>query len=650
MNGEDFKGYDPSRIAEVYEEGFTRRVIFGALFVGLVMLPGSIYLGLIIGQTLGAAAEWVTIILLTEIARRSFKTLKRQEVFILWYVAGAVAVGMVLWGVSGGPFTGLIWNQYLVQSPQAEGMGIAKDIPKWAVPPSSSPAITGRNLFHSDWYIPILLLLVGQILGRMNWFGMGYLLFRITSDVERLPFPLAPIAAGGATALAESTTKEESWRWRVFSTGAMVGIVFGALYIGVPALTGLIMAKPIEIFPIPFLDLTPRTESVLPAAPLGISFGLGALLIGMVLPFPIVVGGFISTILTSVMMNPILQHHGFFPNWHEGMSLLYTHFATGFDFWMSVIIGGALAIAAIGIVQAVRARVFKLEAISPPPKGRGDISISLALFLFFASTLGYVLICHKLVPDFNIWILIFFGFVWTPFHSYISARMIGLTGRGVDFPFLREASFIMSRYKGVDIWFAPIPLFDHGWTGQRFRELQLTGTKITSLIKAELLIIPVSLICSFFFWAFFWYLGQIPSATYPFTAKWWPVGVRMQCLIMTATMEGNRWLITAINKPLNIACGFGGAIALFLLISSLGLPRLFFYGLIGGVAGYPHGAIPMFLGAVLGRYYFRKRFGEARWRAYIPVLAAGYFCGMGLLAMLAVALAIVNKAVTGMPF
>ena len=35
------------------------------------------------------------------------------------------------------------------------------------------------------------------------------------------------IQAQGATALAESTSKTETWRWRMFSIGSMIGLVFG---------------------------------------------------------------------------------------------------------------------------------------------------------------------------------------------------------------------------------------------------------------------------------------------------------------------------------------------------------------------------------------------------------------------------------------
>ena len=635
--------------APVYHDGFSPRVVIGALFVGFVMMPGSIYLGLIAGQTLGPAAEWVTIILFIEVARRSFVTLKRQEVYILYYVAAALAGGVVAANLAGGPFTSFIWNQYLIRSPQAQGLGIAQQVPTWAVPPADSPAITNRLLFHGHWAFPIVLVLVGQVLGRMSWFGLGYSLFRVTADAERLPFPLAPIAAEGATALAESTGKEQSWRWPVFSTGAMIGILFGAVYIGVPAMTGLILDKPLEIFPIPFLDLTDNAHGVLPASLAGLSFDLGIFLFAMVLPFPLVCGIFCSAMLTSFFGNPILHQLGLLPHWKPGMGLLQTKIATDFDFWMSVGIGTALGVAALGLWRVVRSGAVKFGRALPRPEGRGDIPIWLGLLVYAVATGAYIGICHHLVPSFPVLILIFFGFVWTPLNSYISARMIGLTGAPVRFPFLRETSFILARYRGVDIWFAPIPLFDFGPIAQKFRVLDLTRTRISSLIRAELLIIPVSLVCSFLFWSFFWFLEEIPSATYPFTAKMWPLMVRYRCLFMTATTGESQWLLHAI-KPAYIAGGFVVGLSLYGLISVLGLPVLFYYGLIGGIAGWPNAAIPQFIGACVGRYVIARRLGKEKWRRYVPVLCAGYACGVGLTGMLAVGIAIISRAVSGLPF
>jgi len=649
---------------EPFVDGFNRRTVLGAFFVALVMMPGTIYLGLVAGKTLGPAAEWVTIILFAEIARRSFYTLKRQEVFVLFYVAAALSASTLVLGdyqLAGGPFTGLIWNQYLAQSPQTDA--IADQIPAWVTPRATSPAIQHRTLLHTDWLWPIVLVMVGQVLSRMNWFGMGYILFRITSDMERLPFPLAPIAAEGATALAEATTKEQSWRWQVFSTGAALGLVFGTIYVVLPVVTGLVMTQPLMLLPIPFVDFTTNTETLLPGGLFSISFDLLLVLTGMILPFPMVVGTFIACILTSFVFNPVLYHLGMFPHYTLGTRLIPTQMTLAFDFYMSTNIGVGLAVALLGlgrILVVLRRAVARRRSTMPDPhdqlgydrrpsRARGDVPMWAAALLFVAGTSGYIYLCHLLVPGFKLWIVIAFGLLWTPINSYVSARMIGMTGSPLVVPFLREGSFLLSGYPKVDIWFAPIPLADYGPIAQRFRELELTRTKFTSIIKAELLIAPLGLIASFLFWAFFWHLGQIPSADYPYTARIWPVHARAQFLFYTATVEDNPMLLEAL-KPWLIGCGAVGGMLFYGVCALVGLPITFFYGFIGGTGAFLYGGLSMFIGAMFGRYYFAKRFGPERWRRYVPVVAAGFACGMGLAGMISVACALIARSASVLPF
>src|SRR5207248_626396 len=118
---------------------------------------------------------------------------------------------------------------------------------------------------------------------------------------------MAPVAAEGVTALAEASggSGETSWRWRVFSFGAMVGIGFGAVYLALPTITGAFLPEPISILPLPFKDLTGNTEHFLPAVPMILSFDLGLVLLGMVLPFWAMVGSFIGLVI-GILANPIL--------------------------------------------------------------------------------------------------------------------------------------------------------------------------------------------------------------------------------------------------------------------------------------------------------------------------------------------------------
>ena len=105
----------------VYEEGFTGADPVGALFVAFVMMPGAIYLGLVSGQGLGSASEWVTIVLFAEVARRSFMPLKRQEIYIIFYIAAALSHLNATLGVVGGPFGDRIWDGFLHTANQAVG-------------------------------------------------------------------------------------------------------------------------------------------------------------------------------------------------------------------------------------------------------------------------------------------------------------------------------------------------------------------------------------------------------------------------------------------------------------------------------------------------------------------------------------------------
>lgn len=642
---------------EEYIDGFSWKTVFGALFIGLIMMPGAIYLSLIAGMGLGPAAEWVTIILFMEVARRSYQTLKKQEIYLLYYIGAALTSQIGGLALAGGAFAGLIMTQYVVNAPAAQALGITQGVPAWVAPGPASDALAQRTFMHRDWLVPIGLLMFGQIFGRMNSWGLGYVMFRITSDIERLPFPLAPIAAEGATALAESSAQKEGWRWRIFSIGAMLGVGWGSIYILLPAVTGLIFSQPITILTNPFIDLTPNTQKILPAAQTGLGTDIGQIMVGFVLPFPIVVGGFIGAMLSHVVAPPILYKNNILHTWTPGIDLIQTGVVNSVDFWISFHIGTAIVVAAVGIGSVIKAlskarsqRGTANAIRTSPPPGRGDIPIWAALAIWGVGTTAYVIMCNQLVPTFPLWILLFFGFIWTPLFSYINARMVGMAGSHVSVPYVREASFMLAGDKSVAIWFAPIPLNDYGGMAQHFRTVELTRTKFVSILKVELLMLPVMLICSFLFWTFIWKLAPIPSANYPYASKFWPVNAQMSALWMTANRDPEtNFLLKTIN-PAYI--GAGGAIAALACFGTwaAGLPQLWFYGFISGTHGQPAFAIPMFIGAMLGKYYFSKRYGVENWRAYTPVLVAGYYCGMGLIGMAAVSLALLSKSVSRLPF
>jgi hypothetical protein len=544
---------DPNQEAEEYrrlmevpdrfEDGFTSRSVVGVLFVAFIMIPGNMYLSLMIGGSLGAAAEWVTIILFAEITKRSFTTLSRQEVYVLFYVASGLIAAET------GAFEGLLWNQYLRQSPSAIQFGIANLFPDWWAPPLDSPALLNRTFLHADWVVPIAMLVLGMVISRVSWFTAAYALFRVNSDYERLPFPFAPVAASGATALAESTQGVDSWRWRVFSAGAMIGLVFGALYVAIPAITGAVLTEPVQLLPIPFVDFTQISGNFIPATPLGFTVHLGPIFSGMVMPFWGVLGGFLGIVAISVA-NPVLHGLGYLPSWQPGMGAIDTFFLNSVDFWMSFGIGATGAIAVIGFYQLGKSlRTAKVVKGVPAeqrswkvPEGRGDFSMWAAIGLYTAAMACLAGVGLVFVDDFEDFLLffLFFGFIFTPLQSFVAARLVGMVGQSVSVPFVREAVILLSGYPGVDIWFMPFPTDNYGAQTQKFREIELTGTSFRSIIKAEVLMVPIVLVSTFLYSSYLWKLAPIPSASYPYAQEMWRLRAMQACLWYTGTLRSEK--------------------------------------------------------------------------------------------------------------
>ena len=647
-------------VPSTFEEGFSWSSLIGAIFIALLMVPGAMYMSYMAGEGIGGAAQWVTVILFIEIARRAHKTLKRPELFVLFYMAG---------GAMAQPFSGLLWNQFFVQSQAATGMGVADKLPIWYAPQDPEVLAT-RSFFNPAWYPAIGMVIFGSIMGRLNGAILSYGLFRIASDIEKLPFPMAPIGAQGITALAEQqmeesggTAKEDSWRWRVFSIGGVIGLAFGGIYLALPALSTAFLNQPISILPIPFVEWTPKTGEYLPAVATGLNLNIGLLIFGMVMPFFAVLGGFIGLIITMVA-NPILYSNQILKTWQPGDKTPTTLFKNNMDFYFSFTIGVSLAVAFVGVFQVVkhvranrklRAEQKRMsvetEKLADVPEGRGDIPFSIVVATYVFTTMAYILLSGYLIHWHRnvMYILFFFGFVYTPVISYVTARLEGLVGQVVQIPMIRQAAFILSGYRGVDVWFLPLPMHDFGRGTVFYREAELTGTRFWSIWKAEIILTPIVMLASIFFAQFIWSLGPLPGPEYPYTEVMWEMNAANSCIMMTSTLGRYSAFEEAFNA-VYLAWGFGLGVMVFIITYPLHLPIMLVYGLIRGLGQHqPHALVPEMIGALIGRYYFRRRIGE-KWRQYITVAAAGFGCGMGLITVLSIGVNFLAKSVIKLPF
>lgn len=639
---------------EPCENGFTWRAVVGALFIAFVMLPGVIFMGLMIGQDLGTAADWVVIILFVELARRSFMTLKKQELYMLRYtvanlshIAGGMALG-------GGIFAWFVYNRYLRNSEDFHNFGIAHQVPDWFAP--FGDAAFNEGFLSRVWWPALTVTILTMVLNKLNMLSLGFLAYKVTVDVEKLPFPLAPIHAEGAIALAESSQEKgkKGYRQHCFSIGAMIGAVFGVFYVGIPILSQAFLGEPIQLIPIPFWDLTQYCEDFIPGGTIGICLNLGLLMTGFVLPWRIVVGMFATNITFQLIVNPILQRLNYLPHWEPGKDAIQTHVACTLDLYLSVGIGAALAVFALGVWGMVKALIKHRKDASASDidpgafwrqnKDRGDPPTWVALVMWLCVSAGYVALSNHLVnggiPEnerFPVAWLFAFAFFWTPINSYINARMAGIAGQYAGVPFLKEAGIFASGYRHVNIWFAPLPLSNYGSMASRLRVCELTRTRFTSILKAELLIFPLMLVASYIFWTYVISLGPVPSDSYPFVQKFWPMHAQMRALWASAMQEGTSLLKDAI-KPGVIVGSFSGILAMFTGFHFAGISSQFIYGGLGAMNGYPHTTVMVFAGACIGRFVLAKKFGQEKFQNYAPILAVGFGAGLGLVGMFAIAL------------
>ncbi len=641
---------------EGFEDGFNWKAVAGAVFLGFFVNPATDYLNLVIGNdaNIGNAMKWVLVIFFAEVAKRSFTSLKMQELYVLHFMAGAAMAD---------PFTGFLWKQYVASSEYVQGLGLAAELPTWAFPRASQIQESGRTFFTMAWLPPMLLTLFHILIGRIDNYGLGYVLYRIVNDVEKLPFPFAPVDAAGIVALSTEQSEDTPWRWRCFSIGGMIGITWGVIFICVPMITEAILPQRIELIPLVFIDFTQQIGQVLPAVPFNLVLNFGAFMSGMIVPFWGVMGG-LAGLLFTVVANPILQDVGILASWRPEMGFVDTQFVNQVDFYLSFTIGLTLAVTfsqfsvmAIGFLKnRIKPNAKELhnqQSIAQSLKetwrilitknaGRGDFSIFLAIGIYLFSTGSWIVLGMFLVSGYPWAIMLFYALVYNPLISYATAKLEATCGQMVNIPYVKELTIILSGHKGVDIWFAPLPIMNLGAEVKGFRVLELTGTKVISQVKTLALTMPIVLIASLLSSELLWRMAPVPSSAYPFTEKMWELKLKQWCLMKTATMEGGSQFLESLHFDYALWGLLSGS-GLFAILSMLGMPIMLVYGMVWGLAQSSPGAIFLHvLGAFTGRFYFKRKYKDM-WLKYMTVILAGFGCGLGLSSMVSMAFNVITR-------
>jgi hypothetical protein len=177
-------------------------------------------------------------------------------------------------------------------------------------------------------------------------------------------------------------------------------------------------------------------------------------------------------------------------------------------------------------------------------------------------------------------------------------------------------------------------------------------------MKADIVVLPIMFVLSWVFWGFIWHAAPVPSDAFPSAQINWELRAKNDALLYSSTFVADKTQASGLRQsqfmeavhPKVIAAGAGITVGLFGLLSSLGLPVMFVYGIIRGLGQLPHYMVLEIAGALLGRFYFRKKYGEQRFLRNAPTVLAGYFTGVGLISMATIALRLVQSAVSSSPF
>ena len=87
IGASDAHAYEIMDPSAPFEDGFNWRTVAAAAFVGLVMMPASMLISMTTGMGIGAAADWVVVILFIEITKRALLKLKTQEILMIYWIS-----------------------------------------------------------------------------------------------------------------------------------------------------------------------------------------------------------------------------------------------------------------------------------------------------------------------------------------------------------------------------------------------------------------------------------------------------------------------------------------------------------------------------------------------------------------------------------
>ncbi|MHA1833393.1 MAG: hypothetical protein ACTSV7_05330, partial [Candidatus Baldrarchaeia archaeon] len=639
---------------EVSEKALTWKTYLAFLFSTMLIQPIMIYYNLISNIIL-PLATWIPIILWAELSNFLRSKLSKKELFMI-LAFQPIALTYAFF------FLNFVRNLYYSESEPAIKLGITQYIPSWWVPKGSAfiDVMNSKFIFFNEvWLIPIGLSLLVLFLGFITEIVIGYLSYEVFAVVEKLEFPSAKAQVATIETLAERDPNLIRALFVSALFGSIVHLVgkFLPFFIG-PFIYGGAM---IYAYAMPYFDLTPYLDYLFPGAGFIIPIDPQFYIPGFLLPIKVTFFQFIGAFALYFIGSHFVTEFKLWPQeslWSTGWGYWTLQYRSLLYFFVSLIIGLSFSAMIVPLILNPAPLKRGIRALSKSmTASKGIFSPKLLLLLYLASSLSLVLVVWALTNfSFPVWILLLVVVGGSFFANYISTASAGVTFLGLNIPYLRELSIYYSGYPKKDIWFAPLPLSISGTVAQigptttmtttplggsaiaqGFLQADLLGVKHSEYIKAYVILLGLSLLSSFIFTNFFWYMSPIPSSAYPATIIYWPVDAlswaRMQVWVWSGYLFKSEWIMTGL--------GLGTAISVITYV--LKMPYALIMLITGALMGIPF-AFAQFLASIIGDKFIKPTFGADKWYRYRPLIVMGYLLGDGLMEIFRTVIIMVTKS------
>ncbi len=628
------------------KSGLTWRSLLALVYAAALLAPIDVFLSLFMGTaflTAGpgyliiAPAVYIVIIMFTEISRMLGQPLTRQEVFIMYNLLGTAMVAVT--------FTQILYQGYFRSAPLSQILidpftkkPLTNVIPQWYAP---SPTVFNlRSFFNIEWVIPILIVLSAAALFYISEVGLGLLCAYIFVEVEKLPFPTAPVASEGIITIAE----RDSTRIRVFTFASVISMVWSTLTMGGPSVLGAALGMRTAL--VSFMDLSPRLAQYLPGIIFGVTFEPFAYTYGFILSTPAIISILIGSYAVWFLGNPLALmlpsplFTEFQREYLPSMSMEFTVWRSWLHIWTSFYLGASLGVAVITLIKGRGYLIRSIKSLAQlaAAKAAGYPPLSFILSLWIGGSIGLIALLYFLCPTFPLWVLPI-SFIGTPFIiAMINARGLGEVGFGVSLPYTRESMILLSGYRGTDIWFTPY--YAGGASAASYTYLvkvaKVTETRFMDYFKALFIVIPITWVMSLIVISTLWSMAPIPSEVFPSTTFLWPDRINREVFMMNN--------FDKIYKPPLIGFGFALTAILTTVSSVIRIPFFSTMGLLIGFSVEPHIANALAIGHLVGNLFFKRKFGKDWWEKYKATALAGIACGFGITAAVVGAVILILKA------